>query len=360
MRALTLQGPGKIELRSDLPEPRLRDERDAIVAVRRAGLCGSDLHPYHGRESLKPGTIPGHEFTGEVVEIGAAVRGFRTGDQVFGAFSTSCGECRPCRDGISARCEQGQLFGYCPVDGDPEDARWLQGAQAEFVRVPLADGTLLPLPDDMSDAQALLLGDNFTTGFHCASQAGLRADGVSVVLGCGAVGLSAVVAARFLGAETIVAVDPIEKRRIRAQQLGAVPATPESAREIVQELASGRGGRGADSVLEAVGGSAAQRLGFELLAPGGTLSAVGVHVEQHFAFSPGAAYDLNMSYRAGRCPVRSILDVVLPLVEEGRLEVPAEELVDSEALPLSEGAAAYRRFADRSGDGRKLLLDPTR
>lgn len=358
MRALTFQGIETVETRNDVPDPRIQSESEVIVAVHRAGICGSDLHQYHGREPVRPGTVPGHEFFGEVVSVGKAVRQFQPGQTVFSPFTTSCGECFFCRDGLSSRCEHWQLFGYLPPEDEVDIGRGIQGAQAEFVRVPLADSTLLPAPSGLSAEEALLLGDNFTTGFFCADQAGIRRDGITVVIGCGAVGLCAVVAAKFLGAETVLAVDPVATRRSRAAEMGAIGVAPVEASSIVAEFAVRTGRVGADSVLEAVGSPSAQRLAFDLVRPGGVISAIGVHTAGHFAFSPMAAYDKNITYKAGRCPVRSYLDRILKLVEQNGLRIPVEQIVTENRLPLSKGGQAYRQFASRSEDCVKILLDP--
>jgi alcohol dehydrogenase len=358
MRALTFQGVEIVETRNDVPDPVIQTESDVIVAVHRAGLCGSDLHQYHGREPVRPGTVPGHEFFGEVVAVGCSVKQFRVGESVFAPFTTSCGECFFCRDGLSSRCEHWQLFGYLPPEDEVDTGRGIQGAQAEFVRVPLAESTLLHSPSDLSAEEALLLGDNFTTGFFCADQAEIRPDGITVVIGCGSVGLCAIVAARFLGAETVVAIDPLVWRRIRAAPLGAITVSPEEAPAIVAELAAKTGRIGADSVLEAVGNPLAQKLAFELVRPGGVISAIGVHTSEHFEFSPTAAYDKNVTYKAGRCPVRSYVDRLLRLVQEGDLQIPVGQIVTQNLASLSTGKLAYHMFATRKEDCVKVLFDP--
>jgi 2-desacetyl-2-hydroxyethyl bacteriochlorophyllide A dehydrogenase len=357
MRALTFQGTEIVEARSDVADPQLQSESDVIVAVHRAGICGSDLHQYHGREPVRPETVPGHEFVGEVVAVGSQVRGFRIGESVFAPFTTSCGECFFCRDGLSGRCEHWQVFGYLPPETEVDTGRGIQGAQAEFVRVPLADSTLLP-SRGLSAEEALLLGDNFTTGFFCADQASIRPDGITVVIGCGSVGLSAIVAARHLRAESVIAVDPVESRRQRAKNLGAIAVSPEEAPALVADLAARSGRIGADSILEAVGQPDAQQLAFDLVRPGGVISAVGMHTSKQFSFSPADAYNRNVTYRAGRCPVRSYLDRLVKMVEAGDLVVPVKQIITESRLPLSQGEAAYRRFASRSEDCVKILLDP--
>ncbi len=359
MRGLTFEGIETVVYHDDLPEPVIQQPSDVIVAVLRAGICGSDLHQYHGREPVGTGLIPGHEFVGEVVAVGARVAEFNVGDRVFSPFTTCCGHCFFCQHELSARCDAWQFFGYRPPEGVDDGGRGLPGAQAELVRVPLADTTLVKLPSTISVEQAMLLGDNFSTGFFCADQGEVRQDGITVVLGCGAVGLSAIVAARYLGAATVVAVDGVASRRRRAAELGAMIATPEDAAQQVQELASSTGRGGADSVLEAVGSPAAQQLAFTLARPGGVISAVGMHTAKHFAFSPEDAYNRNLTYRAGRCPVRSYLDRLVPDVESGALTIPVAQIITHARFPLQEGSDAYRRFSQREEDCVKILLDPT-
>lgn len=356
MRGLTLPGVERVEYHDDLPDPEVLQPTDVVVRVDLAGICGSDLHQYHGRELVAAHTIPGHEFVGEVVEIGEAIRRWTIGDYVFSPFTTSCGSCYYCESGLSARCEHWQVFGYQPPEQVDGVERGIQGAQAEWVRVPLADSTLLRVPNRIQPEQALLLGDNFTTGFFCADAAQIRPGDLTVVLGCGAVGLSAIQAALYLGSEQVIAVDGVASRRHRAAALGASVATPEAATEYVLEIASKMRRRGADKVLEAVGLPAAQKLAFQLAGPGGVISAVGMHTSANFEFSPEDAYNRNLTYRAGRCPVRSYLDRILEAVENGDLTIPSEQIITHNHVPLADGAAAYRMFSRREQDCVKVLL----
>ena len=211
-----------------IPDPVVEASTDAIVRVRVAGLCGSDLHPFFGREKgIDFGTVMGHEFVGEVVEVGSAVKRFASGDSVCAPFTTSCGKCFYCQQGITSRCTQGQLFGW------RESSVGLHGGQSEFVRVPLADGTLMKIPNGMSDDVALLLGDNLSTGFYCAEMANIQPDSVCVVIGCGTVGLLAVESAlRLIGQDPptqicrqVIAIDPMESRLEIADRLGAITFT---------------------------------------------------------------------------------------------------------------------------------------
>jgi alcohol dehydrogenase len=355
LRGLVLVGPETIEFRPDVPDPGIESPGDVIVAVGRAGLCGSDLHPYHGREPVAWGIVPGHEASGEIVEVGADVRQFARGDRVFLPFTTSCGTCQPCLAGLSARCDVGQLFGWASPDADASAG--LGGTQAEFVRVPLADTTLLPLPAHLGLEAGVLLGDNFTTGYYCARRGGGSEDGLVVVIGCGAVGLSALVSARHFGAGRIMAVDPVPSRRETALRLGAdLAVVPDEAAAVIAGLPS-PDDRGARVVLEAVGNHPARQLCVELVAPGGTISSVGVATDRS-GFASADLYDRNLTLRAGRCPVRSLMTDVMAALDGGHLQIPISDLIAEPPFPLEQGAEVYRSFAARSGPDGKPLLAP--
>jgi 2-desacetyl-2-hydroxyethyl bacteriochlorophyllide A dehydrogenase len=330
-------------------EPALAAPTDALLRVRLTAVCGSDLHVYHGRErGLDPGTVMGHELVGEVLEVGSAVTSVRPGDRVACPFTTSCGGCYYCQRGLTCRCVAGQLFGWV------EGGKGLPGTQAERLRVPLADSTLVVLPESVSDEAGLLLGDVLATGYFCADLAGVDASGVYAVVGCGPVGLMAVAAARHLGAERVVAVDSVPERLEMARDLGARPLDfrAESPTEALHELTDGRG---ADAVLEVVGSPAATRTAMDILRPGGTLASVGVHTEAHLAFAPVEAYDKNLTYRTGRCPARHYMERLLPLVAEGRLPLPP---VISHRLSLEDAPRAYALFDAKDDGCTKVVLEP--
>jgi 2-desacetyl-2-hydroxyethyl bacteriochlorophyllide A dehydrogenase len=358
MRGLTFQGIESVEFQNDLPDPVIVHPTDVVVRVIKAGICGSDLHQYHGREVVRAGTIPGHEFAGEIVEVGSDVKKFKVGDRVFAPFTTSCGECFYCSNKLSSRCSSWQLFGYLPPADEVDEGRGIQGAQAEFIRVPAADPTLLPLEDGISLEAAVLLGDNFTTGFFCADMGQIQPSGITVVIGCGSVGLCAIVGAKSLGAEHIVAVDFVADRQRRAANLGATVCSPDDAFDVVASLASQLNRPGADTILEAVGIPSAQDLAFRLVRPGGTISAIGVHTAKTFTFSPGDAYDKNITYRAGRCPVRSYLDSLIRKVQDGELVIPTNEIITHNDVKFEDGVQAYEQFSQRSDDCLKILLSP--
>jgi threonine dehydrogenase-like Zn-dependent dehydrogenase len=346
MQALTFGGKEIIEY-SNVQDPQLLHSTDAIVKITMAGICGSDLHVYHGRETgLDHGTVMGHEFTGIVEEAGSDVKRFKKGAKVLSPFTTSCGECFYCRIGLTCRCEKGNLFGWV------EKGHGLHGAQAGYLRVPMADSTLLPLSNDLNEKKGLLLGDVFSTGYFCADNAGIKPKNVYAVIGCGPVGLMTIIAAKHLGAETVFAIDVVPERLTIAKQFGAVPVNP-SLIDIKEEILNNTHGRGADAVMEVVGSSATLKMAIDLLRPGGTISSVGVHTAKHFSFSPGEAYDKNLIYKSGRCPAHYYAEKLI------REEVPQryaiEDIITHQFL-LQDGAKAYEVFDKKLDNCIKAIL----
>jgi len=348
VRAVTYHAPKDLRVDS-VAEPQILAPTDVIVAVQLAAICGSDLHVWHGRETgLDEGTVMGHEFLGEVQEVGAAVTGIRRGDRVVSPFTTSCGTCFYCGRGLPGRCVRGQLFGWV------ERGAGLHGGQAELVRVPLADTTLVVLPRDLAPEAGLVLGDVLATGYHCATMAGVTPSDVCAVIGCGPVGLMAVLAARELGAARVLALDTVPERLSLATRLGAEPVDLRQA-DPVEVARAATDGRGADAVLEAVGSAESTRLAFALARAGGTISAVGVHHEAAFPFSPGEAYDKNLTYRIGRCPARHYMERLLPVARRHESELAA---LFTHRFSLEEGPAAYRLFDEKRDGCIKVALLP--
>lgn len=348
MLAITFQDIEQVSVEK-ISDPQIESPGDAIVAVHLAGLCGSDLHVFHGREGgIDPGTALGHEFVGEVVAVGPEVSKLRPGSRVVSPFTTSCGKCDACSRGLTARCRLGQLFGW------REQGQGLHGAQAELVRVPLADSTLVEIPEGVSPENALLAGDVLSTGYFCADQGGVGPGTIAVVVGCGPVGLMTILAARHLGAARVFAIDRLPDRLRLAAGFGGEPIDMESSspHDWVQQATDGAG---ADVILEAVGHPSASRLALELVRPGGTISAVGVHTTPEFAFSPVEAYDKNLTYRIGRCPARHYMDLVLPLLTDTPIDPAA---MVSHRLPLTDGVRGYDIFANRQEGCTKVLLVP--
>lgn len=345
MKAVTFQEPYVLKY-GEVADPVVREPGDVVVRVAVAAVCGSDLHVYRGHETgLDVGTVMGHEFVGEVVERGSAASGLEIGSLVVSPFTTSCGDCFYCRRELTARCTQGALFGWV------EGGVGLHGAQAELVRVPLAASTLGRVPDGLDAESALLAGDVLATGFYCAESGGVESGSVVAVLGCGPVGIMAIVGARELGADVIYAIDGVAERLELAREFGAVPVNLSD--EPVATLIDATEGRGVDVVLEAVGSPQASRLALDLVRPGGTIAAVGVHTEEHFAFSPVEAYDKNLTYRAGRCPVRPRLERMLDLIASGRYDFGK---IISHRMPLSEGVRAYEIFDQKLDGCTKVVL----
>ena len=311
MRAITFHAEGEVRVES-VPDPRIVDPGDAIVRVERTAVCGSDLHVYHGRETgLDQGCVMGHEFLGEVVEAGADA-GVPVGTRVVSPFTTSCGGCFHCRSGLTSRCSRGQIFGWV------EEGAGLHGAQAELVRVPLAASSLVAVPDDVDPDAALLVGDVLATGWHCAANGDVGPGKVVAVIGCGPVGLLATVAALELGAERVFAVDGVDRRRELATGFGGTGLDAGDA--AIAAVLEATDGRGADVVLEAVGGSSGARSAVDMVRAGGVISSVGVQTEDGFAFSPIEAYDKNLTLRFGRCPARHYAERLLDWLRETRVE----------------------------------------
>lgn len=343
MRGLVLEAVGSVVLRDDLPDPKISDPGDAVVAVGLAGLCGSDLHPYEGREAARFGVVPGHEVVGEVVATGPGVSELATGDRVIVPFTTSCGACAACHRGLSSRCRHGRLFGYGAPG--PGAAPPLHGGQADLVRVPLADSTLVRVPAAIADLDAVLLTDNLPTAWYAVERADVGPDGGGIaVVGLGSVGLCAVHCALTLGLGPVLAVDPVADRRARAARMGATAVAPDEALQTAVDLS---GGARLPGVVEAAGTEAAQRLAASMVAPGGTLSIIAVPTSAAFAFTPVEAYGANLTVRTGRAPVRSLLDRLVPMLESGRLNVPTDAVVTHPGAPLDDGPGLYRDFAAR-------------
>ena len=348
MNALTIHGKQNIQYES-VADPEILSPTDVIVKVKVCAICGSDLHVYHDLEKgIDSGTVMGHEFAGEIVEVGKDVKTFRTGDVIMSPFTTNCGECFYCRNGLSARCIKSQLYGWV------ENKKGLQGAQAEWARVPLADHTLMRIPDGISVEEGLLLGDVLSTGFFCAQQAEIKSKAVVAVIGCGPVGLMAVLGALEAGAKKIFALDAIPERLDMAKQFGAEPIDFKSSPvlEIIREATDGRG---VDGVMEAVGNHSAVKLAVEIVRHGGIISSVGVCNDEHLAFSPVEAYNKNLTYKIGRCPARHMMEKLVPMVLQKKYNLTS---IFSHRMKLSEGVKGYDIFANKKDHCLKVLLRP--
>ena len=348
MQALTFGGIEKVVYQS-VSEPQILAPTDVIVRITLSSICGSDLHVYHGRETgIDENTVMGHEFVGTVIETGNAVKKFYKGSKVLSPFTTSCGTCFYCRIGLTCRCEKGNLFGWV------QNSHGLHGAQAQYIRVPMADTTLVSLSNDLSEEKGLLLGDIFSTGYFCAENAGVNSKGTYVIIGCGPVGLMTILAAKDLGAGNLFALDYSNERLQMAKEFGATPLNPLEA-DVRSIIRNATNGRGADAVMEVVGSSDALRLAIDLLRPGGTISSVGVHTAKLFSFSPGEAYDKNLVYKIGRCPAHYYAEKLLR--EQVIQRYPVEKII-THHFNLTDGARAYEIFDKKMDSCIKAVLHP--
>lgn len=267
--------------------------------------ANSELHVFRGHQPSGTGFIMGHEFTGQISEAGSAVQNFRVGDMVVCPFTVSCGLCFYCRQGFSSRCSECKLFGSSILDG----------GQAAYVRVPLADSTLVKVPTGaegrlLDERKLVLMADIFPTGFFAARNAfagrSSAQDCTALLFGCGPVGICALISALEYRPKHLLAIDSVPARLELARQLGAEPwnyqLDKEGLERRVRELTDGRG---ADVVIEVVGHSSALRMGFDLLRPWGRISSVGVH-NGEIPWTGNEAYGKNLQIQMGRCPVRSM------------------------------------------------------
>lgn len=350
MKGIVLREIGNVQL-EDSPEPKIEDPRDAIVKVTTAGICGSDLHIIHGRDpGIRMGTIMGHEFTGVIAETGAESKGFSAGDRVVSPFTINCGECFYCLRELPARCIHSQGFGFVTEAGSG-----LQGAQCEFVRVPMASSTLMKIPTTITDEEILFLGDIFSTAYSCAENAAIRKGDAVVIIGCGPVGLLCIQSARLFEPSLIFALDTVDYRLEKARSFGAIGLRPDHP-HLADQVLQSTDGRGADAVLEAVGSTLALDLALRLIRPGAVISIAGYHTEHSYSLPIQYAYTKNLTLKIGRCNAGHYMRKLLPLV--ANKQVPLTEII-THTLPLQEGIRGYEIFSRRLESAIKVLLKPS-
>ena len=313
MRATFIYAAGDVRV-TDAPDPELMEPTDALVQVTRACVCGSDLHPYHSAPEKPGGTSIGHELIGVVTDVGPEVKTLTKGDFVIAPFAISCGVCEFCRAGLQTSCVNGGFWN----DADLGTG----GCQAEAVRVPLADGTLVTVPgvdpattDEGLLASLLTLSDVYGTGWHAAHRAGVTARDTVAVIGDGAVGLLAVLSAKQLGAERIILMGRHQARTDLGREFGATDVVAERGRDgidTVLELTEG----GASKVLEAVGHLPAYEQAVGIVRPGGVISRVGVPQYQQGPIG-WSFFGKNTTLTGGPAPVRAYIEQLLPAVLDG-------------------------------------------
>lgn len=348
MRATFLHGTRDIRL-DTAPDPKILRPTDAVVRVTASCVCGSDLWPYRGDPPISATRPIGHEFVGIVEQVGDAVSGISPGQFVIAPFSWSDNSCRACRAGVTTSCENGGWWGSPDPEGLPVDA-----GQGEYVRVPLADGTLVATPEVPPDslvASLLTLSDVMGTGWHAARLAGVVPGDTVAVIGDGAVGLCAVLAAVQMGASRVIAMSRHEARQSIALAFGATDVVSERGDIGVAAARALVDGFGVDAALECVGTAISMKTALDLVRPGGRVGFVGV---PHGVDIPvGKMFGDNITVGGGVAPARAYLPDLLQRVLAGTIN---PGLVFDLQLPLAEVAAAYRAMDERRAT--KVMLRP--
>jgi threonine dehydrogenase-like Zn-dependent dehydrogenase len=382
---------GASDVRVDVvADPEIINPRDAIVRVTRTAICGSDLHLYNGYiPTMKRGDILGHEFMGEVVEVGDQVRTLRRGDRVVVPFAIACGTCQYCTEGQWALCDDSNpnaaaletlygfagsgLFGYSHLYGG------YAGGQAEYVRVPFADVGPLPVPAHVSDEQVLFLSDVLPTGYMAAENCGVKPGDVIAVWGCGPVGLFAIRSAWMLGAERVFAVDRLPERLALAERFGKAETLNYEMLDLIEELKVRTGGRGPDACIDAVGLEAhgtsldalvdrakhavrlatdrphALRQAIQACRKGGTVSIPGVYGGFLDKVPLGAAFAKGLTLRMGQTHVHRYMRPLLERITRGHLD---PSLIITHRLSLDEAPRGYELFRDKREGCVKVVLTP--
>ena len=403
MKAVVWHGIGDIRL-DEVPMPKIKEPTDAIVKLTASAICGTDLHFVRGTfAGMKPGTILGHEGVGIVEEVGKDVRNFNVGDRVVICSTIGCGYCPLCRKGEYAQCDNANPNGPAAGTaffGGPAPTGPFDGLQAEYARIPFANVTLVKLPDEVSDAQAILISDIFPTAYFGADIAGIKPGQTVAVFGCGPVGQFAIASAKLLGAGRVFAVDAVPSRLEMARKQGAetINFNEEHPVEALQRMT---GGAGPDITIDVVGvdayhahqGPAAkleklqeqqfeqelqqnnpagykpeqgnwvpgdapsQALQWEVeaVAKGGTVSIIGVYPLTMNSFPIGAAMNKNLTLRMGNCNHRKYVPMLVDMVRSGVID-PAMVLTEQE--PMSSAIEAYKAFDERKPGWIKVELEP--
>jgi threonine dehydrogenase-like Zn-dependent dehydrogenase len=359
VRGLTFQGNGNVAV-TDVAEPTMLAPTDAIVRITMSGICGSDLHILSAGEAFGfgPGARLGHEFLGTVAEAGADVRGFAPGDRVMVAVGVSCGHCIWCQEGIRASCEQGSIFGWAPRlwrHGGP-----VEGGQSEYARVPLAQTTMIKIPDAVTapehETKLLPIIDVMATAMHGLVTGRLHPGDDVVVIGDGAVALSAVHCARALGAENILCFGHHADRLALAQALGATSTSDvRDVAEITEFARNGTRGQGARVVVDSVSNTASMEAAHGAVRPGGTISCVGM---DHFMGKTPSVnwYDQfvrNITISGGLLPTGLYIPRLLELLAAGEID-PSPMLTNT--LALEQAPEGYRMMAERREGAVKVAL----
>ncbi len=381
---------GKRDVRvEDVPDPQILNARDAIVQVTSTAICGSDLHLYNAFiPTLERGDILGHEFMGEVVEVGAGVTNLKVGDRVVVPFPIACGACTACSEGSWSLCENSnpnawmaeKLWGHSPAGlfGYSHMLGGYAGGQAEYARVPFADVGPLKIPEGLTDEQVLFLSDIFPTGYMGAEMCSITRGDVIAVWGAGPVGQFAIASAKMLGAERVVAIDRFPYRlRLAEQKAGATDTINYEETDVYDALMELTGGRGPDACIDAVGMEAhapnfmygmdrvkqsimletdrplALRQAIRACKNGGTISVIGVYGGFIDQFPMGAIVNRSLTLKSGQCHVHRYLKPLLERIQKGEID---PSFVVTHTLPLEEAARGYDMFVNKTDDCEKVVL----
>lgn len=345
MRATLLYGAGDVRV-EDVSDPVIDVETDAIVRVTRACICGSDLHHLHNLRQQEVGVVMGHEFIGVVEDMGSEVTTVRRGDFVIAPFAYQDNSCVFCREGVHTSCVRGGWYGVGGVSG----------GQAEAVRVPLADGSLVRVPDPVDESlypSLLTLSDVYLTGHHAAHRGGVGAGMTVTVIGDGAVGLSAVLASTRLGAERIILMGRHTARTDLGTEFGATDIVSERGDEGIEKVRELTRGEGSHVVLEAVGLMPAYEQAWRIVRPGGTISRVGVPQYEEARIGRGSLFGKNVTLTGGPAPVRAYLEAALLEVLAGRIN-PGR--VFDRTISLEQAPEGYAAMDHRIA--LKVMIDP--
>jgi len=374
----------------EVPDPKILNPRDAIVRVTLTAICGSDLHLYNGYiPSMLKGDILGHEFMGEVVEVGSGVKNLKVGDRVVVPFPIACGNCLLCKEGLFSLCENSNpnagmaeaLYGHSPagIFGYSHMLGGYAGGQAELVRVPFADVGPLKVPDGVSDEQALFLSDIYPTGYMAAENCNIKRGDTVAVWGCGPVGLFAIKSAQILGAERIIAIDRFPERLRMAREFAGAETLNYEQVDVPAELLEKTAGRGPDCCIDAVGleghshGAiyAYDRVKQALMLAtdriyslrqailacrvGGHVSVPGVYGGFVDKFPMGAIVNKGLTLKSGQTHVHRYLKPLLELVQQGKID---PSFIITHRLSLADAAEGYRIFCDKQDECVKVVLKP--
>ncbi len=388
MKANCWLGKKRVEVQ-EVPDPRILNSRDAIVRVTSTAICGSDLHLFNGFvPTMEKGDILGHEFMGEVMEVGKSVSNLKVGDRVVVPFPIACGKCGACQAGSTSLCENSNpnaeiaanLWGHspCGIFGYSHMLGGYAGGQAEFVRVPFADVGPLKVPEHLSDEQVLFLSDIFPTGYMGAEMCDIKPGSVIAVWGAGPVGQLAIASARMLGAERIIAIDRYEYRLLMAKEkAGATDVINYEKMDVHEALLEITGGRGPDGCIDAVGSEAhspglmyavdrakqammlendrplALREAIRACRNGGVVSVIGVYGGFVDHFPMGAVVNRSLTIKAGQCHAHRYMRPLLERIVSGQID---PSFVITHRLPLSASAEGYNLFNNRLDGCEKVVL----